>query len=241
MGTSEVWDEETASRYDETSATMFAPEVLTPTVDFLAALAGGGRVLEFAIGTGRVAVPLVERGLSVSGIELSEHMADVLRGKVGDARLPVVIGDMATARAPGTFALVYLVFNALSNLRSEQEQAACFVNAARHLDSGGRFVVELWVPKPRSDGGAVLAEWSEEHVCIDTYDTASQACASHHFFREADGRYRSEVGRFRYAWPSECDQFARSAGLELEGRFGDWDRRPFTEASDKHVSVWRRS
>jgi SAM-dependent methyltransferase len=243
VGTSEVWDESEASRYDETSAEMFAPEVLEPTVDLLAELAMGGPALEFAIGTGRVALALRGRGVSVSGIDLSEAMVRQLRQKVTEEELPVVVGDMATARIAGSFALVYVVFNALSNLQSQQEQVDCFVNAARHLAPGGRFLVELWVPALRRlapGETAVLFDASEEHVGFDTYDTATQLCASHHFSRDADGSYRSGVGHFRYAWPSECDLMAQLAGLALEARYGDWDRRPFTSSSDKHVSVWQR-
>ena len=144
MTSSDLWDAETAERYDETSAFMFAPEVLSPAVHFLAALAGDGPALEFAIGTGRVAIPLVERGIAVSGIELSQPMVDQLRKKRQD--IPVVVGDMATTTVPGQFSLVYLVWNSIGNLRTQAEQVACFRNAARHLAPGGRFVIELWIP-----------------------------------------------------------------------------------------------
>jgi SAM-dependent methyltransferase len=243
MGTSEVWSEQEASRYDEASAEMFAPEVLGPTVDLLAQLAGGGTALEFAIGTGRVAVELRARGATVSGIDLSEAMVGQLRKKVTEEELSVIIGDMAAMRVPGTFDLVYVVFNSLSNLRTQDEQVDCFANAARHLAPGGRFVVELWVPALRrlSPGeDTLLFDVSDEHVGFDIYDTATQSCASHHFVRDVGGSYESDVGHFRYVWPSECDLMARLAGLEFEARYGDWDRRPFTSSSDKHVSVWRR-
>jgi SAM-dependent methyltransferase len=243
VGTSEVWSESEASRYDESSADMFAPAVLDPTVTLLAELAGDGPALEFAIGTGRVAVALRERGVSVSGIDLSGAMVRQLRRKVSEEELPVIVGDMTTTQMPGSFALVYLVFNSLSNLQTQQEQVECFVNAASHLIPGGRFLVELWVPALRrlaSGETAVLFDTSEEHVGFDTYDTATQRCASHHFSLEADGRYRSDIGHFRYAWPSECDLMAQLAGLTLETRFGDWDRRPFTSSSDRHVSVWQK-
>src|SRR5690606_24034023 len=139
MTNSQVWDEEAARRYDETTADLFSPEVLGPTVDLLAELADGGRALEFAIGTGRVGLALAERGVPVTGIELSEPMAAQLRAKAGAESLPVVIGDMATARVPGEFSLVYLVFNTISNLLTQDEQVECFRNAARHLSPGGRF------------------------------------------------------------------------------------------------------
>jgi SAM-dependent methyltransferase len=238
-----VWDEFEASRYDEITAEMFAPDVLGPTVDLLAELANGGKALEFAIGTGRVAVALRERGVSVSGIDLSGPMVRQLRQKIGDKELPVVVGDMSTTRIPGSFSLVYLVFNSLANLQTQQEQVDCFANAARHLSPGGRFVVELWVPALRQlapGETTVLSDLSEDHVCIDTYDTTTQLCASHHYFRDESGSYRRDIGHFRYAWPCECDLMAQLAGLTLEIRFGDWDRSPFTSSSDKHVSVWRR-
>jgi len=149
MTSSEVWDEETAERYDATSAEIFAPHVLDPAVDFLARLAGTGRALEFAVGTGRVAIPLAARGVPVTGIELSAPMVAQLRRKADEATLPVLIGDMATTRARGEFSLVYLVWNSVSNLRTQPEQVDCFRNAARHLRHGGRFVLELWVPPIR--------------------------------------------------------------------------------------------
>ncbi len=149
MRQDEIWDLDAAQRYDTPGTGMFAPEVLGPTVERLADLAGDGRALEFAIGTGRVAVPLAERGVPVTGIELSRPMIDRLRTKVDEERMPVVVGDMATARAPGEYALVYLVFNTISNLLTQAEQVACFRNAARHLVPGGRFVIELWVPELR--------------------------------------------------------------------------------------------
>ena len=146
MTSSEVWDEQTAAAYDTAVASEFAPEVLSPAVDYLQQLAHGRPVLEFAIGTGRVGIPLMQRGLAVTGVDLSRHMVAQLRRKVDDRTLPVVVGDMATVRIDGTFSLVLLVFNSISNLRTQEEQVACFLNAARHLRPGGRFAIELWVP-----------------------------------------------------------------------------------------------
>ena len=244
MSSSDVWDEATAARYDEEEAAgMFEPERLGPTVELLARLAGAGPALELAIGTGRVAIPLLRRGIRVEGIELSPAMAARLRAKVPEAELPVAIGDMATTRVPGTFTLVYLVWNGLSNLRTQDEQVACFANAAAHLAPGGRFVVELFVPPLRRlPPGAVAVpfEVSERHTGFDTYELVTQGCASHHLWRAPDGTLRSKVGRFRYAWPAECDLMARLAGLEPESRFGDWDGSPFTAESESHVSVWRK-
>lgn len=243
MSSSDLWDDDTAERYDELSAEMFAPEVLDPAVDFLAALAGAGPALEFAIGTGRVAVPLAARGVRVSGIELSQPMVDRLRRKVSADEVPVVLGDMATATAAGSFALVYVVWNSIGNLRTQEEQVQCFQNAARHLAPGGRFVVELWVPGIRRfppGQAAVPFEVTDRHVGFDTYDMVSQRGTSHHYWRQDDGSTRYGASNFRYIWPAECDLMARLAGLELEQRVADWHGAPFTSDSESHVSVWRK-
>ena len=243
MTSSDLWDEETARRYDEASAAMFAPEVLDPAVEFLARLAGDGPALELAIGTGRVAVPLADRGVPVHGIELSEPMVAQLREKVDERSLPVVVGDMATTRVPGEFALVYLVFNTLGNLRTQEEQVACFRNAARHLRPGGRFVIELGVPAIRRLPPGQLAvpfDVGERHLGFDTYDLATQAAVSHHYWPDEDGQVRYGVHHYRYVWPAECDLMAQLAGLELEQRLADWDGTPFTSDSESHVSVWRK-
>jgi SAM-dependent methyltransferase len=238
----EIWDVETAQRYDTPGTGMFAPEVLDPTVDRLAALAAGGPALEFAIGTGRVAVPLARRGVPVTGIELSRPMIDQLRTKVDEATVPVIVGDMATAVAPGSYALVYLVFNTISNLLTQAEQVACFRNAARHLGPGGRFVIELWVPDLRAlPPGRQAAVWHTEpgYIGLDTYDVLDQQVVSHHF-RFADGR-SAELFRspHRYIWPAELDLMGRLAGFELESRHADWAGSPFTAESRSHVSVYR--
>jgi SAM-dependent methyltransferase len=240
--TSEVWDEETAAHYDADTAGMAAPEVLGPTVDFLAELAGAGPALEFAIGTGRIGVPLAARGIRVAGIELSEPMVRELRRKVDESALPVHVGDMTTSHVDGEFSLVFLAFNSLSNLQTQPEQVECFRNAARHLVSGGRFVVELWVPPLRRmppGQTAVPSDVSEGHLGFDTYDTVAQICTSHHYNVDADGTVRYGSGTFRYAWPAECDLMAQLAGMELEDRFAGWDRAPFTAESESHVSVYR--
>lgn len=242
MTSSDLWDEQTAQGYDDTSAEMFAPHVLDPAVEFLAELAGTGPALEFAIGTGRVAIPLSARGIPVSGIELSQHMVDELRRKVPTAAdLPVVVGDMATTTVPGQFSLVYLVFNTIGNLRTQDEQVECFRNAARHLSPGGRFVIELGVPGIRRfppGQSAVPFAVSDQHLGFDTYDMVTQQGASHHYRRSEDGSFRYGRHNFRYIWPAECDLMARLAGLTLERRVADWDGSPFTSDSEKHVSVW---
>lgn len=238
LSTSDVWGAEAAERYDAGSRDRFASDVLDPTVDFLAELAGSGAALEFAIGTGRVGVPLAARGVPVTGIELSAPMVAQLRGKVDEASLPVVIGDMATTTIPGEFSLVYLVFNTISNLRTQQEQVDCFRNAARHLSPGGRFVIELWVPPVRRlPPGQLSVPMSLEdgHLIFDTYDLVTQQCTSHHYRPGADGTARYDSGDFRFIWPSECDLMAQLAGLEFEARFADWDRTEFTSDSESHV------
>ena len=242
MRQDEIWDEDAAQRYDTPGTGMFAPEVLGPTVDRLAELAGDGRALELAIGTGRVAVPLAERGVPVTGIELSRPMVGRLRAKVDEATIPVVVGDMATARAPGEYALVYLVFNTISNLLTQSEQVECFRNAARHLAPGGRFVIELWVPELRKlPPGQEAMVWQSEtgYIGLDTYDVLNQHVVSHHF-RFGEGR-QATLGRspHRYIWPAELDLMAQLAGFQLESRHADWVGTEFTADSRSHVSVYR--
>lgn len=244
MTSSELWTRETAERYDDEEAGNSSAAALRPTLDFLAELAGDGRALEFAIGTGRVGVPLRERGVPVAGIELSAPMAAVLRRKVDEDALPVTVGDMATTVVPGEFALVYVVYNTIANLLTQDEQVDCFCNAARHLAPGGRFVVELGVPALRflpPGQIAVPFDVSERHVGLDTMDPVAQTLVSHHFTRDGDdGRYRRERCTQRFIWPAELDLMARIAGLTLERRVADWDGTPFTQDSTKHVSVWRK-
>jgi SAM-dependent methyltransferase len=244
MRQDEIWDADAAQRYDTPGTGMFAPEVLGPTVDRLATLAGAGRALELAIGTGRVGVPLAARGVPVTGIELSQPMVDRLRTKVDEDRLPVVVGDMATARAPGAFTLVYLVFNTISNLLTQEEQVACFRNAARHLVPGGWFVIELWVPElrklpPGQDATVFTSE--PGYIGLDTYDVLHQQVVSHHFHFGAGKDARLARSPHRYIWPAELDLMAQLAGFELESRHADWSGSEFTAESRSHVSVYRLS
>ncbi|WP_198954960.1 class I SAM-dependent methyltransferase [Kineosporia sp. R_H_3] len=238
----DLWDAETARRYDTPGTGMFAPEVVDPAVDRLVALAGGGAALELAIGTGRIAVPLAGRGVPVTGIELSEPMVEVLRTKVDERTVPVVLGDMATTRAPGRFALVYLVFNTISNLLTQDEQVECFRNAARHLLPGGRFVVELWVPELRSlppGKEATVGIVEPGYVLFDTYDVLHQHVVSHHVTFGAGREARLDRSPHRYVWPAELDLMGRLAGFALESRHADWSGTPFTAGSPSHVSVYR--
>ncbi len=235
--------EDVAARYDHEEAPMFAPEVLGPTVALLAELAGDGAALEFAIGTGRVAIPLADRGVTVSGIELSTAMVDRLRAKDGSDRIFVEIGDMATARVGGSFSLVYLVFNTIGNLTSQDEQVSCFANAAAHLEPGGRFLIEVGVPDlrrvPPGEDAHVFAHASG-YVGYDHYvDFVDQQAVSHHFLADSDTVRESKLP-YRYVWPSELDLMAKLAGMVLRHRWSDWERSPFTSESTSHISVWEK-
>ena len=240
----QIWDAEAAGRYDTPGVGMFSPEVLGPTTEKLAGLAGTGAALEFAIGTGRVAIPLRERGVPVTGIELSQPMVDRLRTKVGADEIPVVLGDMTTATAPGRFSLTYLVFNTIANLLTQAEQVACFRNAARHLAPGGSFVIELWVPELRKlPPGVEATVWHHEpgYLGLDTYDLLNQRVVSHHFHFDPDAAREARLFRtpHRYIWPAELDLMGRLAGFTLESRHADWAGAPFTADSRSHVSVYR--
>ena len=238
----EIWDVETAARYDTPGVGMFAPEVLGPTVDRLAALAGDGRALELAIGTGRVAIPLSERGVRVTGIELSTAMVDRLRMKADEAAIPVIVGDMVNAVAPGEYTLVYLVFNTISNLLTQAEQVACFRNAARHLVPGGRFVIELWVPELRKlPPGQQATVWRNRpgYIGLDIYDILRQHLVSHHFTFDDSRHAQRFRSPHRYIWPAELDLMGQLAGFELESRHADWSGADFTAESRSHVSVYR--
>ncbi|MFE5023278.1 class I SAM-dependent DNA methyltransferase [Streptomyces sp. NPDC056656] len=242
MEQAKIWDADVAKRYDTPGSGMFAPEVLGPTVNRLAELAGEGAALEFAIGTGRVAVPLAERGIPVTGIELSLPMVEQLRTKADEATIPVITGDMATTVVPGKYTVVYLVYNTISNLLTQAEQVECFRNAARHLEPGGRFVIELWVPELRKlppGQTAMVCQADVGYIGLDTYDVLRQHVVSHHF--RFDETMQAQLFRspHRYIWPGELDLMAQLAGFELESRHADWAGGAFTAESPSHVSVYR--
>ena len=232
-----------AARYDETTGNMGSPEVLGPTVDLLAELAGTGAALEMAVGTGRIALPLAARGIPVSGIELSPDMVAQLRAKPGGDGIPVTIGDMTTTRVEVAFRLVYLVYNTIGNVETQDRQVACFENAASHLEPGGRFVIEMVVPDLRRlvpGQDAIVFAHAPGYVGYDRYDDlVAQHAVSHHFVAEESG-VREVRTPWRYVWPSELDLMARLAGLELTNRWADWNRSPFTGDSPSHVSVWSK-
>lgn len=234
------FDESVAERYDRSVAEMFDAAVVDPAVDLLADLAGSGRALEFGIGTGRIALPLSRRGVPVHGIDVSNAMVARLRAKPGGKDVGVTIGDFAATRVDGSFSLVYLVFNTVMNLTTQEEQVACFRNAAAHLEPGGCFVVEVMIPELRRlpPGETVRAfHASEAHWGIDEYDVAAQGLISHHL-EIVDGRLERLSIPFRYAWPAEFDLMARLAGMRLRERWGGWRKEPFTGDSRTHVSVW---
>jgi SAM-dependent methyltransferase len=234
--------ERIAERYDESSADMFDPAVVDPAVDFLAELAGGGAALELGIGTGRIALPLSQRGVHVHGIDLSEAMVAKLREKPGAEAIDVTIGDFATTRVDGTFALAYLVFNTIGNLTTQDAQVSCFHNVATHLQPGGCFVIETGVPRLRTlPPGQTFQvfDFSETHVGIDEYDVANQGLVSHHFSL-VDGTWELVSMPFRSVSPAELDLMARLAGMTLRERWSGWNREPFTSESTKHVSVWEK-
>ena len=219
------------------------PALVARTVDCLIDLAQGGRALEFAIGTGRIALPMARRGVAIKGIELSPAMVAELRTKEDGLSLEVVIGDMTTTRVAGAFSLVFLVFNTIDNLTTQAAQVACFENAARHLAPGGRFVIETAVPPIQKLlwGETRLAFASgPDHFGVDQIDVATQGYASHHVWIAGDTHRRVSVP-FRYCWPAELDLMARIAGMALEDRWSDWDRAPFDRYSTRHVSVWRKA
>jgi SAM-dependent methyltransferase len=202
-------------------------------VDFLAPLGGGG-ALELAIGTGRIALPLSARGISVAGIDLSPDMVAQLHGK--STTIPVAIGDMTTTRVEGAFSLVYIVFNSINNVTTQDAQIACFENAARHLVPGGCFVVEVGVPNTHR---LEVFDLSDTHVGVDEYDADTQRLVSHHFSLR-DGQWRRLSMPFRAVSPAELDLMARIAGLRLRERWSGWQREPFTAESRSHVSVWEK-
>jgi len=226
-----------AERYDATLGVRGDPAVVGATVDFLAELAGTGPVLELGIGTGRIALPLAARGVRVHGIDLSPDMVAQLRAKPGGDELPVTIGDFSATKVDGRFSLVYIVFNTINNLTSQEAQAACFANAAAHLEPGGCFVVEVGVPpsEPLS-----VFDLSNTHVGVDEYEPATQRLVSHHFSL-VDGRWERLSMPFRAVWSGELDLMAQLAGMRLRERWAGWQREPFTDESTKHVSVWERT
>ncbi len=236
-------------------ATSFGPDVSqrydddlrgdeAETVDFLAGLVGGGSALEFAIGTGRVAVPLSQRGVRVDGIELSPDMVARLREKPGGDKLDVTMGDMSSASGlHEKYSLVYLVYNTIYNLLTQDDQVRCFENAARHLGPDGVFVVEAGVPSALLGGDQFInvEHLSNSEVVLDVnrFDAVTQVLDEHHISLTKDGVRLGPIS-CRLIWPSEMDLMARIAGMRLVHRWAGWNAEPFTAKSARHVSVYAR-
>ena len=238
-----VWGRELAEVYDTVNSAQSGAAVLDPMLGLLVDLARGGDVLEFAVGTGRVALPLHARGVRVHGVELSPAMVEQLRAKPGGDAVPVATGDMTTTRVPGAFTLVYLVANSLMNVTTQDDQLAVFANAAAHLDPGGCFLVEVIVPAlrsvPRGERGRVFT-LDPDHVGVETFDDlVGQVSWSHHWMQVA-GRTIRHSAPYRYIWPSELDLMARLASLRLRDRWAGWKREPFTSESASQVAVFEK-
>ncbi len=237
------FDERIARSYEAKWPELFDPAAIEPVVDFLAELAGDGAALELGIGTGRIALPLSRRGVRVHGIELSPAMVDELQNQPGAKDIGVTVGDFASARAEGVFKLAYLVRNTITNLTTQDEQVQCFQNVASHLEPGGCFVIEVYIPELRRlpPGERFhMFERTQDHVGIEEYDPATQIAHSHHYWM-MDGRIETFSTPHRYVWPSELDLMARLAGMRLRERWQDWGRHPFTGESRTHVSVWEKT
>jgi SAM-dependent methyltransferase len=237
------FDERIAKAYDAKWANLAEPAVVDPAVNFLAELAGTGAALELGVGTGRLALPLSRRGVRVHGIELSPAMVAQLQAKPGADTIGVTIGDFATTRVGGTFTLAYLVRNTIANLTTQDQQVACFGNVAAHLEPGGRFVIELYIPElQRLPPGETIRAFTvtPTHLGFEEYDVATQIAYSHHYWM-VDGKLETFSAPFRYVWPSELDLMARLAGMTLRERWSSWAREPFTSDSRSHVSVWEKT
>lgn len=242
--------------YDETTyGRLWAPyydhmyhDVEDSMIDLLARHAGDPpRALELAIGTGRIALPLRERGVDVSGIDISEEMVALLRAKAGGESVQVTFGDFGDVAVDDSFPLVYLAFNTIFGLLTQERQVECFENVASHLEPGGRFIIDCFVPDmQRFDhhntrlGVSSIASIDEHIYEMSIHDPVSQRISTHVVKRSTDGSSVVLPVEIRYAWPAELDLMARLAGLELEDRFGWYDLRPFTERSTSHMSIYVR-
>jgi len=240
--TRNYFGEDVAARYDDPDDEMSQAAAIDPVVDFIAELAGDGAALELGIGTGRIALPLSQRGVRVCGIDLSEAMVARLQAKPGAEAIGVTIGDFATTTVEGRFTVAYLVFNTIMNLTTQDAQVACFQNAAEHLEPGGCFVIEVMLPDlQRLPAGETVRPFTvtSTHLGFDEYDIVAQGLTSHHY-SVTEGALRVNAIPFRYVWPAELDLMARLAGMTLRERWSDWHRQPFTADSTKHVSVWEK-
>lgn len=236
------FDEPVAATYDEDLEDMFTEAEVAPVVNVLASLCGERGALEFGIGTGRIAIPLAERGVQVTGIDLSAAMLKRAAGKSGANNIPLVQGDFATTQIDGEFDLVYLIFNTIMNLTTQEAQLACFENAARHLKPGGHFVIEVMIPRLQwLNPGEKHMVWdfSPEHRGIDEYEIATQGLTSHHTYFK-DGNPTLVSTPCRYVWPSELDLMAKLSGMKLVSRWQDWHGTEFTSDSRDQIVIWQK-
>lgn len=229
-----------AERYDE----WYSALDVERAVECLARLAGRGPILELGVGTGRVALPLVRRGLQVHGIDASRAMVSRLRAKPDGDSVPVTIGDLADVDVPGRFSLIFIVFNTLFCLLSQEDQLRCFRNVQCHLQDDGAFLVEAFVPdlsRFDRDQRLAIAELADESVRIEAskHDRVRQRVETRHVVVGTSGIELFPL-QIRYAWPSELDLMARVAGLRLRDRWGGWRGEAFTAGSNSHVSVYER-
>ena len=237
------FDERVAATYDEIHADLAGPEIVNSTVAFLVDLVGSGNALEFGIGTGRIALPLTDRGVIVHGIEMSRAMVAKLVEKPKGAEIPVTIGDFATAATGESYSIVFLLFNTIMNLTTQAAQVDCFRNAAAHLEPGGHFVVEVMVPQLRelsTSRRCHVFGVSEKKWGIDEYDTSTQSVITHHL-KFTNGKIERSSVPFRYVWPGELDLMAQIAGMTLSGRWENWRKDAFTNESHSHISVWEKT
>ena len=231
-----------AEQYDERYVAYSDPAVIDPMVDFLTELVGEGRALELGIGTGRIALPLRQRGVRVSGIELSPDMVAQLRAKPGAEDIEVAIGDFATTTVEGTFSVAYLVANTIMNLTTQDAQVACFENVAAQLEPGGCFVIDVLVPRlQRLPPGERFQPFDVRpaHLGFDEIDVDTQRLVSHHYWLDGDEVDAISIP-FRYVWPSELDLMAQIAGMRPRERWSGWRREPFTSESEKLIGVWEK-
>jgi SAM-dependent methyltransferase len=242
--TDSPFDDWIAQRYERLWPELFDPAVVEPAVEFLAALAGAGAALELGIGTGRIALPLSRRGVAVHGLDLSPAMVARCRAQPGADAINVTVGDFVHARLGRTFRLAYLLRNTITNLTTQDDQVDCFRNVAAHLEPGGLFVVENYIPElrrlPPGDGAIHVFARTPTHLGFEEYDVAAQIAVSHHYWM-IDGQLKTFSTPHRYLWPAELDLMARLAGMTLTERWSDWHRTPFTSESQNHISVWTKT
>ncbi len=237
------FDEWIAQRYEVLWPELFDASVVDPAVNFLVDLAGTGPALELGIGTGRIALPLNRRGVRVHGIEMSPAMVAQMKAQQGASDVGVTMGDFATVTVAEKFTLVYLLRNTITNLTTQDEQVECFRNAAAHLEPGGCFVIENYIPDlQRLPPGETMHVFTATptHVGIGEYDVAAQIEVSHHYW-VIDGQLKTFSSPHRYVWPSELDLMARFAGMVLRERWSGWNRAPFTSESRNHISVRQKA